>query len=103
MIMKIDREYLLINIELYKETEDNWCGNYIIKEFNISLVKVRFFCINPFSENNNIWRVLCSGTDDAEMCYDGNIFETVRGIFFDVIAERYVNFYNLKKLGFKQY
>lgn len=101
--MQIDREHLLIKIDLYKETEDNWCSNYVIEKPIINLVKLSFRCINPYSKGNYIWRILCSGTDDIKMYYDGNIFDTVRGIFFDIISEKYINFDNLEKLNFKLY
>ena len=88
-------------MKAYKETQDNWCGNYETKGASpINLVCVHYRGnINPPSQPP-YYRVNVQGTDDFGMEFDSKFENIVYQKFIEVIGMRYVDQNALKELGF---
>jgi hypothetical protein len=88
-----------MEIDVFKRTEDNWCGNYA--EDDLDLVNVSFGHTGPDPKNGNgQYRVCTWGTDDCGMEMDFTDETKALNTFYVVIGLEFVNFQNLKELGF---
>lgn len=86
----------------FKETDDEWCGNYHLYENNLNLVKVTFHgnIISTLSDSTPIFRVSVWGNDDIGMDADFYEESTAWNKFIEVLALNKVNHDDLEKLGF---
>jgi hypothetical protein len=86
-------------ISLYKETKDDWCGNFKTDFHN--LVCVMFTQTGPDPKNGNgEWRVCVWGNDDLGMERDFTDESLALSCFYQVIGWKYVDFKPLAKFGF---
>ena len=91
-----------MRIEVYKQTDDNWCGNYkVVGDCRVSdIVEVSFCQTGPNPPINGDWRVCVWGNDDLGMEMDFDNETTALNMFYQVIELDKVNMSLLKKLGF---
>lgn len=88
-----------MKIEVYKETDENWFGNYEIDDKK--LVKVMFTQTGPFPPDNGEWRVCVWGTDDFGMEKDFIDHDEAMKCFQTVIQFDKIKQMELIRLGFK--
>lgn len=91
-----------MRINVYKQTDDDWCGNYkVADDVRVSdLVEVSFCQTGPNPPINGDWRVCVWGNDDLGMEMDFDNETTALNMFYQVIGLDKVNMSLLKKLGF---
>ena len=91
-----------MNIDVYKQTDDDWYGNYkVVDDARVSdIVKVSFCQTGPNPPINGDWRVCIWGNDDMGMEMDFDNETTALNMFYQVIGLVKVNMSLLKKLGF---
>ena len=85
-------------IDVFKTTQDDWCGSYQMD--NQMLVQVSF-CgnISPPGDSPT-WRVCVWGNDDMGMEFDCDNETQAHTLFLQVIGLEFVNFKELRNLGF---
>lgn len=93
-----------MNISVYKPTQDDWYGNYLLKRPSdidgLGLVQVMFTQTGPLPPFNGKWRVCVWGNDDCgmEKDFDDEVMAMVT--FMRVIGWTFVNKEILRQEGF---
>lgn len=89
-------------ISVYKQTDDDWHGNYKIADDArvCSLVNVQFCLTGPSPPVKGDWRVCVWGNDDMGMEMDFKNEVDALNMFMKVIGLEKVNMSLLKKFGF---
>lgn len=83
-----------------KDTQDEWSPN-----FPNDQVKVRLHDVStPTQGQFNMWRVAVWGNDDIALYQDyGPDEQKAKEVFEKILAQRYVNFDFLRKLGLENF
>lgn len=91
-----------MRINVYKETDDDWYGNYRVEgDDRVSnLVCVSFTQTGPNPPINGDWRVCVWGNDDFGMERDFEDEATALNIFYQVVGWPKVNQILLRDMGF---
>ena len=91
-----------MKINVYKETDDDWCGNYRVEgDVRVSkLVCVSFIQLRPHPQDEAEWRVCVWGNDDFGMARDFEDETAALNIFYQVIGWPKVNMSLLRNIGF---
>lgn len=89
-------------IRVYKETSDNWYGNFSIKNdarfVKADLVMIKFFKLL----DNKTYRVCVWGNDDFGMEYDTKDKDKAKKIFSKIILQPVLEKVYLEQMGFKR-
>ena len=93
-----------MNISVYKPTQDDWYGNYLLKRPSdidgLGLVQVMFTQTGPLPPFNGKWRVCDWGNDDCGMEKDFEHESEALNTFYRVIGWDFVNKEILRQEGF---
>lgn len=92
-----------MNFSVFKETSDDWYGNYIVTSpCHIELVKVSFYGnISAPLDPEPCYRVGVWGDDDCGMEFDTPDEKLALSVFMQVIGWDDVKMEKLSNLGFK--
>jgi hypothetical protein len=90
----------LEGISVFKETNDDWCGNYrIVGDMRVSdLVHVSFLELSW--DAASLWRVCVWGNDDLGLELDFSSRNEAFDTFLKVISWPYVSQKSLRDIGF---
>jgi hypothetical protein len=91
--------------QVFKQTEDDWCGNYIFVNNgkDIPMVKLTFYGNISIPKDTPEYRVSCWGNDDLGMDKDFDNEQQAYEMYLKVLNMPIVNQSDLIKLGFNYF
>jgi len=87
-----------MKVQVFKPTNDNWCGSYKLDGIHNSVMLVEVI----FNGNigNGVWRTCVWGNDDCGMEFDCDSEAKCWNMFLQVIGMKFVDMVAVRDLGF---